>query len=108
MASPYLRVCVKTPRRVHISRVGNASTTMGRGYATLFSSFHTDSYVRGYHRRQTRRFTAADRRLTTADRWLTVADRLLTVADRRLTVADRWLTVAPRVSEGTRINTLER
>jgi len=64
--------------------------------------------VRGYHRRQTRRFTAGDRRLTTADRWLTVADRLLTVADRRLTVADRWLTVAPRVSEGTRINTLER
>jgi hypothetical protein len=39
---------VKTPHRVHISRVGNASTTMGRGYATLFSSFHTDSYARGY------------------------------------------------------------
>ena len=45
---------MKTPHRVHMSRVGNGSTTMGRGYATLFSSFYTDSYARGYgHRPRT-------------------------------------------------------
>ena len=47
IVAPRVRVCVKTPHRVHISRVGNASTTMGRGYATLFSSFHTDSSATG-------------------------------------------------------------
>jgi hypothetical protein len=81
--SPCLRVCVKTPHRVHISRVGNASTTMGRGYATLFSSFHTDSYARGYNSNSNATGTAP--------------------RDRALEPATGY--VAPRVSKGKRLRT---
>jgi hypothetical protein len=70
---------------------------MGRGYATLFSSFHTDSYVRGYAHSQNNRRSRNNRHSPT---------QMFPTA--QLSSKQTLGHVAPRVSKGTALVALSR